>query len=80
MIILGQETPSGVTLRFAEELSPREKDRPAHEMKRHNSGVSPQGNGNCEAARSEAGMSYELCIVRIRESTEGRKMGGSVGV
>jgi len=28
----------------------------------------------------ETGMSYELCIVRTRESTEGRKMGGSVGV
>jgi len=40
------------------------KTAAANEMKRHNRGVSRLGNGNCEAARSEAGMSYELCIVR----------------
>ena len=48
-------------------------------MKRYNRGVSPQGSGNCEAG-SEAGMSYEFMHRAHRASTEGRKMGGSVGV
>ena len=48
-------------------------------MKRYNRGVSPQGNGNCDAG-SEAGMSYEFIHRAHRTSTEGRKMGGSVGV
>jgi hypothetical protein len=48
-------------------------------MKRYNRGVSPQGNGNCDAG-SEAGMSYGFMHRAHRASTEGRKMGGSVGV
>jgi len=51
----------------------------SHEMKRYNRGVSPQGSRNCEA-RSEAGMSCEFMHRAHRASTEGRKMGGSVGV
>jgi hypothetical protein len=47
---------------------------------RHVRDGSPLGNGNCEATRSAVEMSFELCIVHARESTEGRKMGGSVGV
>ena len=48
-------------------------------MKRYDRGVSPQGNANCEAG-SKAGMSYEFMHRAHRASTEGRKMGGSVGV
>ena len=51
----------------------------SHEMKRYDRGVSPQGNANCEAG-SKAGMSYEFMHRAHRASTEGRKMGGSVGV
>ena len=57
----------------------RKKSCTSHEMKRYNRGVSPQGNGNCEAG-SKAGMSYEFMHRAHRASTEGRKMGGSVGV
>jgi len=37
--------------------------------------VSPQGNGNCEAG-SEAGMSYELCIVRTVRARKGARWVG----
>jgi len=57
----------------------RKKSCTSHEMKRYNRGVSPQGNGNCEAG-SKAGMSYEFMHRAHRASTEGRKMGGSVKV
>ena len=48
-------------------------------MKRYDRGVSPQGNGNCEAG-SETGMSYEFMYRAHRASTEGRMVGGGVGV
>jgi hypothetical protein len=38
------------------------------------------GTAKQEAAGSEAGMSYEFMHRAHRASTEGRKMGGSVGV
>ena len=72
---------SGMPERFAEELSPRKKKLhlPRNEGKIFGRGVSPQGNGNCEAG-SETGTSYEFMHRAHRASTEGRKMGGSVGV
>ena len=51
-------------------ISPREKDRLSHEIKRYKCGVSPLGNGSCDAG-SEAGMSYELCIVRTVRAGKG---------
>ena len=48
----------------------------AHDMLRSVRGGSPLGNGNCEAARSEAGMSYELCIVRTVRARKGARWVG----
>ena len=56
-------------------ISPREKDRLSHEIKRYKRGVSPLGNGNCEAG-SEAGMSCELCIVRTVRARKGARWVG----
>ena len=53
------------------------KSPTAREIKRYIRGGSPLGNGNCGAARSEAGMSRELCIVR---TVRARKSARWVGV
>ena len=45
------------------------------DMLRRVRGGSRLGNENCEAARSEAGMSYESWIVRTRESKEDKDHG-----
>ena len=45
----------------------------AHGMLRRVRGGSPLGNGNCGAARSEAGMSRELCIVRTVRARKGAR-------
>jgi len=45
------------------------------DMLRRVRGGSRLGNGNCEAARSEAGMSYESWIVRTRESKKDKYHG-----
>ena len=52
------------------------KTAAANELKRQYSGVSRLGNGNCEAARSEAGMSYELCIVHTVRARKGARWVG----
>ena len=52
------------------------KSPAAREIKRYIRGGSPLGNGNCEAARSEAGMSRELCIVRTVRARKGARWVG----
>jgi len=52
------------------------KSPTAREIKRYIRGGSPLGNGNCVAARSEAGMSRELCIVRTVRARKGAKWVG----
>ena len=52
------------------------KTAAANEMKRLNRGVSRLGNRNCEAARSEAGIGYELCIVRTVRARKGARWVG----
>jgi len=78
-MILGQETPQECQNDSLKSYHHARKSCTSHEMKRYDRGVSPQGNGNCEAG-SETGMSYEFMHRAHRASTEGRKMGGSVGV
>jgi hypothetical protein len=78
-MILGQETPQECQNDSLKSYHHVKKTALSHERKRYHRGVSPQGNGNCEAG-SEAGMSYEFMHRAHRASTEGRKMGGSVGV
>ena len=78
-MVLGQETPQECQNDSLKSYHHARKSCTSHEMKRYKRGVSPQGNGNCEAG-SEAGMSYEFMHRAHRASTEGRKMGGSVGV
>ena len=78
-MILGQETPQECQNDSLKSYHHARKSCTSHEMKRYDRGVSPQGNGNCEAG-SKAGMSYEFMHRAHRASTEGRKMGGSVGV
>jgi len=79
-MILGQETPQEFQNDSLKSYHhAKKKSCTSHEMKRYNRGVSPQGNGDCEAG-SKAGMSYEFMHRAHRASTEGRKMGGSVGV
>jgi len=48
----------------------------AHDMLRRVRGGSPLGNGNCGAARSEAGMSRVLCIVRTVRARMGARWVG----
>jgi len=52
------------------------KSPAARDIKRYIRGGSPLGNGNCEAARSEAGMSRELCIVRTVRARKGARWVG----
>jgi hypothetical protein len=74
-MILGQETPQECQNDSLKSYHHAKKSCTSHEMKRYDRGVSPQGNGNCKA-----GVSYEFMHRAHRASTEGRKMGGSVGV
>ena len=65
-MILGQETSQEYQGDSLKSYRHVKKTALSHEMKRYNRGVSPRGNGNCEAE-----MSNELCIVRTVRARKG---------